>query len=75
VEVYYEHLFKLANYLQVKATNVFLITIFIASLQPYLKITMSSMARDTLIKHKEVAVTYEKYGPVIANYNALITHP
>jgi hypothetical protein len=31
VEVYYEHLLKLTNYLQVKATNVFLTTIFRAS--------------------------------------------
>ncbi len=32
LEVYYEHLLKLANCLQVKAINVFLTTIFKASL-------------------------------------------
>jgi hypothetical protein len=32
VEIYYERLLKLVNYLQVKATNVFLITIFITNL-------------------------------------------
>jgi hypothetical protein len=36
MEVYYEHLFKLANCLQVKATNVFRTTIFKTCLQPYL---------------------------------------
>jgi hypothetical protein len=35
VKVYYEHLLKLANYLQVKATNAFLTTIF----RTYLKLT------------------------------------
>jgi hypothetical protein len=37
VEVYYEHLLKLANCLQDKAIDVFLTTIFRKSLQPYLK--------------------------------------
>ncbi len=31
------------------------------------------MARDTLIKHKEIVVICEKNGPIIANYNILIT--
>jgi len=33
------------------------------------------MARDTFIKHKEAIVICEENGPVIANYNAFITHP
>jgi hypothetical protein len=33
------------------------------------------MAKDTFIKHKEVTVICEESGPIIANYNALITHP
>jgi hypothetical protein len=37
VEVYYERLLKLANCLQVSTTNVFLTTIFKASLLPYLR--------------------------------------
>ncbi len=31
------------------------------------------MARDPLIKHKKIVVIYEESGPVIANYNVLIT--
>jgi hypothetical protein len=30
------------------------------------------MTKDTLIKHKEVAIICEESGSVIANYNALI---
>jgi hypothetical protein len=56
----------------VKATDVFCITIFKVGLQPYLRIT-TCMARDTFIKHKEVVVICEENGPVITNYNALIT--
>jgi hypothetical protein len=31
------------------------------------------MAKNTFIKHKEVIVIYEESGPIIANYNTLIT--
>ncbi len=72
--LYYEHLLKLANCLQVKNIDVFLTTIFKASLQPYLRLTITCMARDTFIKHKEAIVICEENGSVIANYNALITH-
>jgi len=58
-----------------KANDVFLITIFKTSLQPYLRLTTTCMTRDTLIKHKEIAMIYEKNGPVIANYNVLISKP
>jgi hypothetical protein len=58
-----------------KVTNVFPITIFRAGLQPYFILTIVGMARDTLIKHKEIRVIYEENGLVIANYNALITQP
>jgi hypothetical protein len=58
-----------------KANDVFLITIFRTSLQPYLKLTTTCMTRDTLIKHKEIAMIYEENGPIIANYNVLITKP
>jgi hypothetical protein len=57
----------------VKAINVFLTTILRASLQPYLRLTITNMARDPLIKHKKIVVIYEESGPVIANYNVLIT--
>ncbi len=52
VEVYYERLLNLTNYLQVKANNVFLNTIFKTCLQPYLILVTANMARDTFIKHK-----------------------
>jgi hypothetical protein len=32
------------------------------------------MVKNTLIKHKEATIIYEKSGLVIANYNALISH-
>jgi hypothetical protein len=38
VEVYYKHLLKLANCLQVRATYVFFTTFFRVGLLPYLKI-------------------------------------
>jgi len=72
VEVYYGGLLKLANYLQVKATYVFLITIFRVGLQPYLKLATTCMIKDTLIKHKETIMICEESGLVIANYNVLI---
>jgi hypothetical protein len=63
----------MANCLQVKTINVFLTTIFRASLQPYLRLTTIGMTRDTFIKHKKIAVIYEENGLVVANYNALIS--
>ncbi len=47
IEVYYECLLKLVNYLQVKAIDVFLTTIFIKELQAYLILTTIGMVRDT----------------------------
>ncbi len=56
-----------------KVIDVFLTIIFRACLQSYLELVTTSMTRDTLIKHKEVAMIYEESGPLIANYNTLIT--
>jgi hypothetical protein len=33
------------------------------------------MTKNTLIKHKEAAVICQENGPIIANYNDLITQP
>jgi hypothetical protein len=33
------------------------------------------MTRNTLIKHKEIIVICEECGPIITNYNVLITQP
>jgi hypothetical protein len=46
-----------------KTTNVFLNTIFITGLQPYLKLETTCMMRDTLIKHKKVAMICEENEP------------
>jgi hypothetical protein len=57
-----------------KAIDVFLTIIFKTSLQSYFRLA-TCMTRDTFIKHKEIVVIYEESGPIIANYNALITQP
>jgi len=66
---------KLANCLQVIATNVFFTTIFWVGLLPYLILTTAGVRRNTLIEHKEVVVTCEENGPVNLNYNILLTTP
>jgi hypothetical protein len=73
VEVYYEHLLKLINCLQVGATYVFLTTIFRASLLPYLRFATTSMKRNTLIEHKKVVVVCEENEPINLSYNVLLT--
>ncbi len=60
VEVYYKHLLKLANCLHVKTIDVFFTTIFIIGLLLYLILETTSMKRDTLIEHKEVAIVCEE---------------
>jgi hypothetical protein len=55
---------KLQNYLQVTTTHVFLTIIFQANLLPYLKLTTTSMNKDTLIEHKETIVVCEESGPI-----------
>jgi hypothetical protein len=69
VEVYYKCLFKLTNCLQMKAINVFLSYIFKASLQPYFKLA-TSVIRDTMIKHKKVAMICEENGLIIHYYQS-----
>jgi hypothetical protein len=75
VKVHYECLLKFANCLQVKATNVFITTTFKRGLQPYLRLAIVGMTRDTLIEHKKIVMICEENGHVIANYNILITRP
>jgi hypothetical protein len=58
-----------------KATDVFLTTIFKIGLQPYLKLVIVDMTRNTLIKHKEVVMICEESGQIITNYNVLINQP
>jgi hypothetical protein len=73
IEIYYECLLKLANYLQVKVIDVFLIIVFRIGLLPYLRL-ITSMKRDTLIEHKEVVIAHEESGHVSLSYNVpLIT--
>jgi hypothetical protein len=68
-------LLKLANCLYVKATDVFITIIFRTCLQPYLRLAITGMTKDTLTKHKKVVVICEENGKVITNYNALIIQP
>jgi len=75
VEVYYERLWKLRNCLHVKATNVFLTTIFKACLLPYLILATASMKRNTSIEHKEATIVCDENGPISLSYNALVTTP
>jgi hypothetical protein len=75
VEVYDEHLSKLANYLHVIATNVFITIFFKAILLPYLRLTTANMRRNTLTEHKEVVVVCEESGLISLNYNVLLTTP
>jgi len=60
VEVYYERLLKLANSLQHKTTNSFLITIFKFGLQPYMRVAITYMNRETLQQHKEAPLVCEE---------------
>jgi hypothetical protein len=64
---------KLTNYLHVKTIDVFLTTIFKVGLLPYLILTITSMKRNTLIKHKEAVIICEENGLVNLNYNSLLT--
>ncbi len=64
VEVYYEHLLKLANCLQVKVMYVIIIIIFRIGLLPYLILTTIGMKRDTLIELKEAIIVCEESGLV-----------
>ncbi len=64
VEVYYEQIFKLADYLQHKVDDNLLNTFFHVGLIPYLQVANVRMKRDTLFEHKEIVVTYlwRKHG-------------
>jgi hypothetical protein len=75
VEVYYECLLKLANCLHVRATNVFLTTIFKVGLLPYLILTTASTKINILIKHIETTIVCEESGHVSLSYNDLLITP
>lgn len=60
MEVYYEHILKLANCLNHKMNNSLLTTFFQIKLVPYLWITIIGMKWNTLFLHKEVRVTCKK---------------
>ncbi len=56
MEVYYEQIQKLAHGLQVPTTDKFLIIVFKASLQSYLKIMIAGMKQSTLQQYKEASM-------------------
>ncbi len=47
---------EIANCLQVKTINVFLIIVFRIGLLPYLRLTTMGIKQDTLIEHKEAII-------------------
>jgi hypothetical protein len=53
----------------------FFIIVFKVSLLPYLRLTIASMKKNILIKHKEVVVVYEENELVSLNYNVILTTP
>jgi len=68
-------LLKLTNYLQFKTTYVFLTIVFKVGLLLYLRLTSTSINKNTLIEHKEVAVICKENGHVNMNYNVILTTP
>jgi hypothetical protein len=60
MEVYYERLLKLVNSLQHKTINIFLTIAFRFGIQPYLCVSTTSMKKETLQQHKEVALVCEE---------------
>ncbi len=60
MEIYYEHMLKLANCLQHQADDNLLTILFLTCLQPYLWIATTRMKKDTLFKHKEVIIICEE---------------
>jgi hypothetical protein len=75
VKVYYEHILKLANCLQHQEDDSLLTIFFRIGLQPDLWITTMGMKRDTLFKHKEVAITYEENMGDANEYQKLLEPP
>jgi hypothetical protein len=75
VEVYYEWIFKLANYLQHKVNDNLLTTFFRVGLVRYLRITIAGMKRDTLFEHKEYTVTCEEIMANTKKYQKLLEPP
>ncbi len=60
MEVYYEHMLKLTNYLQHQINDSMLTIFFQTRLQPYLQIATMGTRKNTLFKHKQVVVTCEE---------------
>jgi hypothetical protein len=71
VEVYYEWIQKLAHGLQIPTIDNFPTTVFIASLQSYLRITIAGMKRSTLQQHKEVVMLCEERMTNVETRSAL----
>jgi len=63
---------KLGNYLHVKTIDIFLTIVFKASFLPYLRLIITSMKKNTLIKHKKIVVICEESGPISLSYNVIL---
>jgi hypothetical protein len=59
VEVYYERILKLANYLNHKTNDSLFITLLWTKLVPYLQVAIIGMKWDTLFLHIKVMLTCE----------------
>ncbi len=75
MEVYYEHILKLANRLQHQANDNLLTIFFRKGLQPYLWIAIGGMTRDTLFEHNETIVTCEESIGNTNEYQNLLEPP
>lgn len=60
MEVYYERILKLANYLNHKADDNLHMTFFQIRSIPYLRVATTGMIQDTLFFHKKAMVTCEE---------------
>lgn len=73
LEVYYEHILKLTNYLHHKANNN--TTFFRVGLVPYLWVATIGMRRNNLFLHKKVAMTCEEGMGDVNEYRKLLEPP
>jgi hypothetical protein len=72
VEVYYEWILKLANYLQHKANDNLLTSFLGVGLLPCLWIAIERMKQDTFLKHKKFAFTCEEPIEDVEEYQKLL---
>lgn len=75
MEVYYELILKLTNYLNHKADDNLCSTLFQIRLLPYLRVATPGMKQDTLFFHKKVVVTCKESMGDANEYQKLLEPP